>query len=124
MADATAVLFDELARRGHEPLLGQAVGSLRFEIVDEARTDVWLVTFDRGDVAVSREDLASDAVVRSQKGLFDAIAAGELNAMAAMLRGALTVEGDPELLVRFQRLLPAPEGRRGRGVAGTGSDRR
>jgi len=109
-ADPTAVLFDDVARRGREPLPGRAVGRIRFELVGDAGTDVWLVSFDKGDVSVSREDLAGECVVRTQKRQFDAIAAGEVNAMAAMLRGALTIEGDPELLVRFQRLLPARGG--------------
>ena len=32
--------------------------------------------------------------------------------MAAALRNELTIEGDPGFLVRFQRLFPAPTGRR------------
>ena len=124
MADATATLFDELAARGHEPLLEHAVGSVRFELSDGSRTDVWLVTIDKGEVSASREDRAADCTVRAPKLLFDAIAAGEVNAMAALLRGALTVEGDPEVLVRFQSLLPAPPRRRARGAAGGGGDRR
>jgi predicted lipid carrier protein YhbT len=113
VADATAALFDELSRRGHEPLLDQAAGRVRFELFDESQTDVWLVTLNKGDIAVSREPLDADCVVRTQKTVFEAIAAGKVNAMAAVLRGALTVQGDPELLLRFQRLLPAPVRPRG-----------
>ena len=36
------------------------------------------------------------------------MATGEVNALAGLLRGELTVEGDPELLVLFQRVFPGP----------------
>jgi hypothetical protein len=40
--------------------------------------------------------------------------AGRVNAFAAVLRGTVTVEGDPTLLVLLQRLLPGPPNARGR----------
>jgi hypothetical protein len=107
MADATAEFFETLARRGHEPLLGKARGTLRFELAGDRRTETWRVTVDSGDVAVSRSKAAADCVVRTEKMLFDAIVAGEANAMTALLRGALAYDGDPEILVRFHRLLSA-----------------
>ncbi len=122
MADATAGFFDALARRGHEPLLGAAVGSVRFELVRESQIDIWRVRLDHGDVSVARDDrTAADCVVRADGVLFDGIAAGEVNAMAALLRGALAFEGDPELLVRLQRIFPSPPAAR---VAASGADRR
>jgi putative sterol carrier protein len=120
MADATAGFFDELARRGHEPLLGDAVGSVRFEVVSDAQIDIWRVELAKGDVSVSRDGGAADCVVRTGKQLFDGIASGEVNAMAALLRGALAFEGDPELLMRLQRLFPSPPAAR---VAASGADR-
>jgi putative sterol carrier protein len=121
MADATAGFFDELARRGREPLLGDAVGSVRVELVSDSRVDLWRVELDKGDVSVSRGGGAADCVVRADKRLFDGIAAGEVNAMAALLRGALAFEGDPELLLRLQRVFPPPPAAR---VAASGGDRR
>jgi putative sterol carrier protein len=38
--------------------------------------------------------------------LFDDLASGRANAMAAMLRGAVAVDGDRTLMIRFQRLFP------------------
>jgi ubiquinone biosynthesis protein UbiJ len=108
MADATAVFFDELARHGRVQLLGDAVGTLRFELVSGSRVEIWRVGLDHGDVSVSQDEGDADCVVRGDKALFDGIASGEVNAMAALLRGALTFQGDPELLVRLQRLLPSP----------------
>jgi putative sterol carrier protein len=104
--DATAGFFDELGRRGHEPLLIKARGTARFEIVDGTRTLRWLVAVDEGDIRVSRRNAAPDCVVRADKTVFDRVAAGELNFMAAVLRGELVVEGDPRLLVLLQRLFP------------------
>src|SRR6266536_650894 len=125
MTDAGAGFFDELGRRGHEPLLEKATGSIRFDLADGKRTDRWLVTLDRGDVSVSRKNVAADCIVRADRTLFDAMASGDVNGMAAYLRGELTLEGDPELLVLIQRVLPGPatRGAPHRGSAG-GSDRR
>ena len=114
MTDSTAEFFQELGRRGHEPLLEKATGIVRFDLVDGRRTERWLVTLDRGDVSVSRKNAAADCIVRGDRSLFEAMATGEANAMAAYLRGELTLEGDPELLVLFQRVLPGPPKRRRR----------
>ena len=69
---------------------------------------------DNGDVAVSRKNAKADCTVRAKKELFDRIAEGEVNAAAAVLRGALTIDGNVELLVRLQRLFPGPPVRRAR----------
>jgi putative sterol carrier protein len=114
MSDSTAEFFQELGRRGHEPLLEKGTGTVRFDLVDGTRIDRWLVTLDKGDVSVSRKNAAADCVVRAERKLFDAMASGGVNAMAAYLRGELTLEGDPELLVLIQRVLPGPAYRRAR----------
>jgi putative sterol carrier protein len=117
MTDATQEFLRELGSRGHEPLLGNATGVVRFDLVDGERTDRWLVTLDRGNVSVSRKNVTADCIVRADKTLFDAMAVGEVNALAAYLRGDLALEGDPELLVLIQRVLPGPAPtRRGRDV--------
>ena len=115
MADPTAEFFDSLAERGHEPLLEKATGTLRFDLRDGKKVDRWLVAVDKGDIAVSRRNVRADCVVSADKALFDRIASGKANALAAMLRGEMGVEGDVRLLVAFQRLLPGPP-RRGGGA--------
>jgi putative sterol carrier protein len=112
MTDATAEFFQRLAGRGHEPLLEKVKGTIRFDLVDRARTERWLVTLDKGDVSVSRKNVAADCIVRAEKTLFDAMVSGDANGMAALLRGELTFDGDPEFLVLFQRVLPAPAAQR------------
>lgn len=100
--------FDGLAARGHEPILSSMSGTLRFDVTNGRRTQHWYVTVRKGDVEVSREDAAADAVLRVGRELFASIAAGTTNAMAAMLRGELELDGDLGLIVSFQRLLPGP----------------
>jgi SCP-2 sterol transfer family len=125
MTDSIAEFFHGLGHRGHEPLLEKATGIVRFDLVDGKRTDRWLVTLENGDVSVAHKNAAADCVVRTERTLFDAMTRGKVNGMAAYLRGALTLEGDPELLVLIQRVLPGPSTRRARGGGeGRWSDRR
>ena len=109
MSDPTTEFFDSLARRTHEPLLEKTKGSLRFEIARGKTKKRWFVSIDDGDVNVSRRNAAADAVVRADGALFDRLVTGQENAMAALLRGAMVVEGDPDDLILFQRLFPSPQ---------------
>ena len=108
MTDATTLFFDELDRLGHLPALGKLEATMRFDLAHEGKTDRWLVAIDKGDVAVSRRNARADCVLRADRSLFERLAGGQANAMAALLRGDIRVEGDPQLLVLFQRLLPGP----------------
>ena len=104
MTSQTSEFFAELGRRGHEPLLEKATGVIRFEIVDDGRNERWVVAIDNGDIDVSRRNVVGDCTLRLPRALFEQIAGGEVNPMAAMLRGALRAEGDWHLLVLTQRL--------------------
>jgi len=106
--DATATFFERLASRGHEPLLQSASGTLRFELKNGSRTQFWFVKITKGDVAVSNANAEADSVIRTTKVLFDQMATGRANAMAAMLRGVLRAEGNLGLVMSFQRLFPGP----------------
>ena len=108
MTDATTEFFHELEARGHDPRLKKATGTLRFDLMNGKRTARWLVTIEKGDIAVSHKNLKADCVVRADRKLFDGITSGEVNAFAAALRGTIGIEGNPELMVVFQRLFPAP----------------
>ena len=48
----------------------------------------------KGVVRVSRGDEAADAVVATDRELFNRIVTGEANATAAILRGTVVVAGD------------------------------
>jgi putative sterol carrier protein len=106
--DATAAFFEELAARGHEPLLQKAKGTVSFELDEGKRTQRWVATVDGGAIGVSRKRAAADSIVRTSKELFDGVVRGEVNVMAALMRGAIVVEGDPELVILFQRVFPGP----------------
>jgi predicted lipid carrier protein YhbT len=124
MADATADFFEALVERGHEPLLETATGTVRFDLRDGKKTDRWLVSIVKGDLAVSRRNLQADCVVTTDKTLFEDVASGRANAFAALLREEMGVEGDVRLLVAFQRLLPGPSRPRKRRPSSTAAGRK
>lgn len=110
--DPTARFFAELAERGHEPLLRKASGAMRFDLRDGRKTRRWLLAFDNGDIAVTQGDRDATCVLRADKAVFDRVAGGRMNAVAAVLRGELEVSGDWRMLVRLQRLFPSPPRKR------------
>lgn len=112
--DPTARFFAELAGRAHEPLLRKATGRFRFDVVDGRRTRRWIVTVDGGNLGVAAGGGDASCVVRADKGVFDKLAGGRLNPVAAVLRGDLQVSGDWRLLVLMQRLFPGPRASRRR----------
>ena len=113
MADLTTAFFERLAAQGRSPLLRSESGTLRFDLADGDLEECWFVTIEKGEVSVSREDRAADCVVRAEKALFDGMVAGDVNATAATLRDALTMEGKAGLFLFFQRLFPGPAGAEG-----------
>jgi predicted lipid carrier protein YhbT len=109
MPSPTDEFFEELNHRGYDPLVARVQGTLRFEVTHRGATDVHNVTVDRGHLSVSGDGGHADCAIRVERSVFDAIVSGKSNAMAALLRGALSAEGNPEMMVIFQRLLsPAP----------------
>jgi alkyl sulfatase BDS1-like metallo-beta-lactamase superfamily hydrolase len=117
MADAVAVVLDSLAARGHEPRLEGMTAAVRFDVLDGRRTQHWLLTVKNGDIEVSRKNAAADLVIRCERPLAERLFTGKANAMSAVLRGELTVEGSADLLVLIQRLLPRPRAARQKGAA-------
>jgi putative sterol carrier protein len=109
MGEATTEFLEGLAQRGHEPLLETTTGTLRLDLLKNgAQKERWLLSFDKGEVAVSHKSGATDCTIRAPEALFDGVSRGEVNPLAAVLRGEMSIEGDSRLLVRFQRLLPSP----------------
>jgi putative sterol carrier protein len=90
------------------PSIARARGTIRFDLTDDGRTKHVRVELDRGRISVSRGAGAADCVVRVDAKLFGDLAAGKANPLAAVLRGVLTFDGDPELLVLFRRALTEP----------------
>jgi len=107
-ADGIVRFFQELGRRGHEPLLAKVTGRVRFDLVEGGRTDRWLVAVDKGDTAVSHKGGAAECTIQADRALLERLCRGEENAIAAVLRGALVCSGDVELLFAIQRIFPGP----------------
>jgi hypothetical protein len=108
ITDAATAFFNEVATHGHIPMLGRVTGTIRFDLVDGQETDSYFVTIKDGDVALSDNRGDADCVVRTDRALFEQLATGEANALAATLRGQVIPTGKTELLVNFQRLFPGP----------------
>jgi hypothetical protein len=113
MADPVAEFFDTLARRGHDLVVKGDGGTVRFDVSRGRRVDHWLVTLKQGHIEVAHRTGDADCIIIGDLALFEDIVNGRLNAFAALLRGALWVTGDHELLVNVQRLFPAPPDRSG-----------
>ena len=103
-----AGFFDELARRGTEPLLHKVSGRIRFDLLDGTDTTSWTLTVHQGGLSVTQEAGPADCTIRGERTVFEELAAGRRNFMAAVMRGALTCYGDLELLLAAQRIFPAP----------------
>jgi len=123
MTDATSAFFEDLDRRGEEPLLRNVSGTLRFDVEDGRRVESWFIAVEKGDVTVTHGKGEADAVIRADRALVDAMVSGKLNPMAAFLRGAVEVRGDLGLVISFQRLYPGPPPARKKSSAGPTSTR-
>ena len=109
MADAATNFFEELAQRGSVPPHNRLKATLRFDLEHPQGLDRWFVDLDHQDVSVSHRNEKADCVVRTDRDLFGAILEGRINAMAAMLRGLIGIEGDPTILMMFQRAFRGTE---------------
>ncbi len=96
-----AAFFEELANRGHVPLLGHVSGTLEFDIEDTERR--W-VTVNRGDLVVTRTPVKADCVLSCDAQTFTRILGGEQNPVAAAIRGAVKVTGNVALGLSIQRV--------------------
>ena len=106
--DATEGFFEALDGRDDEPALRHLTGTVRFDLRRNGGVDSWMVTLTDGRVDVSRGHAESDCVATMTKSLFEALTRGEANAIAAALRGEVELEGQPALVLAFQRLFPGP----------------
>jgi putative sterol carrier protein len=109
MADATTEFMNDLGRRGHDPRLRKVNETVRFDLVNGEKTDRWLVHIEKGDVTVTHKGGAADTVIHADRRLFDRMARGEVNPVAAVLRGDARLEGAVKSVVVVQRLFPGPQ---------------
>jgi len=113
-ADPISQFFADLAAPGHLATFEGDSATLRFDVRDGGQVHHWYVAVSNGDVAVTRQNKAADAVINVERAPFQAIVTGRMNGQAALLRGVLTCEGSMAALMMFQRCLPGPPGSTGR----------
>lgn len=120
MSEPIEEFFERLTRSVPDRLR-RADGSLRIDLTSGTTIERWFVTMHGGDVSVSHRNAKADSVIRTSKDQFEGMVTGRVNAMSAALRGVVSLEGDPTLLVLFQRALPGPPSTAtGQGAAATG----
>jgi hypothetical protein len=112
-SDPTARLFERISRLGRVDALADVDGRLRFDVHVADRVEQKAIIVHHGQISVAHELDDPDCVVDVDKELLDRMAAGQSNAMTALLRGEMMVSGDVKLLVLLERLLPGPAGAHG-----------
>jgi hypothetical protein len=115
MTNPTTEFLEELGRRGYLNLFENIRGRLRLDLRHDGDADNWLVEADNGHVRVSRTRADADCVIHSDRDFFDRVVTGEANALAALLRGVIEIEGDLHLALMLGRALPGPPQTRWRG---------
>jgi putative sterol carrier protein len=108
VTDPTSDFFGNLETHG-APLLANVEASIRIDLDQGKTTQHRLLTIDRGKVSVSQKNAKADAVLHTDKEMFDRLVQGEVNPIASFLRGLWRAEGNPELVVLFQGLFPASQ---------------
>jgi len=107
---ATREFFDRLGRKENASLLRQISGTVRFDLAHDEQVDYWFVAFEDGRANLVREQRDAESVLRTDQEVFEGMARGEINPMAAMLRGQIMVLGDLRLLILIERMMPGPPG--------------
>ena len=110
MAGNIEAFFERLG--GHDTGLAHTTGTIRIDLEDDGQIERWLISIRDGDVSVSRRNAKADCVLRMGRSVFEGMVAGKVNSLAAVIRGIVTIEGHPGLVVRLQRLFPGPGGSR------------
>ena len=104
MTNPTQEFFDDVARRGHEPMLERLSATVRWDITDGDQVEHRVITIEHGDLSVTVGHEPADCVITLERAVCDDVVTGRTSALAALLRGAAAVEGDPELMILTQRL--------------------
>jgi predicted lipid carrier protein YhbT len=111
MVDLTTEFFERLVGIP-QPLLSRVTTTVRVDLEDGKSAEHWLMNIDQGRVSVTRRKAKADSILHMDRALFERLITGRANAMASVLRGLLTVEGDTTHLVAVQRIFPGPPHRK------------
>ena len=115
MTNPTTEFLEELGRQGYLKLFENMRGSVRLDLTHDGDADNWLVEVEYGRVRVSHTSADADCVIHSDRVFFDRVVTGEANALSALLRGMIEIEGDLHLALVLGRALPGPPQSRWRG---------
>jgi hypothetical protein len=112
--DPTEEFFEQLAHRGYEPRLVRFAGTIRFEVDRDRPAEHWLVRIDQGRIQVTREDGQADLTIKADRAALNRIfgtGGGSRDIMAAYVRQAIMVEGNPRMLFVLRIVGESPAGR-------------
>jgi hypothetical protein len=112
-ADPVRAFFESLTEPGYLATFAGQSATLRFDITGGPHTERWHVAVQDGKVAVARHGSRPEAVIQISRPHFEDLAAGQLNAQTAILRGLLSCSGSMAAFIMFQRCLPSPPGSTG-----------
>jgi len=101
--------FEELGHRGHEPLLERITATIRWDILDGDEVERRWVRIEHGDLSTAIGDADADCVITAERAVCEDLMSGRSTSLAAVLRGAAAVDGDPRLAVLAQRLFRTPQ---------------
>jgi len=107
MKEPTRQFFANLAEQ-QQALPGKPTGVMRIDLADGERTEHWYLVIRKGDVTVSHRGPEPDCTVSTDLATFEAIISGKMNAMAAVLRGAVEIQGRFALMTALQRFFAGP----------------
>ncbi len=103
MSDTTQAFFEQLAKRGYEPLLHSVSGSFHWDIEGAGS---WFVVVKNGALSVSRDKAGADCVLACSKEDFDRMVVGKQNPTTLLMQGKMKITGNIGLAQMFQRLFP------------------
>ncbi len=100
--------FDQLAKLPDKSIFRGHTGTIAFDLATDGRVEHWYAVIGESSCSGGPGDAPADARIQLTKDLFKRIVTGRTNAMAAVLRGAMAVEGDVSLAMSFDRIFPGP----------------
>lgn len=107
--DPTARFFADLSKRTLR-LPPDTCVKVGIDLGHDGETDHWFVKFDGSRAHVAREGGDAIVTIRTRKELFDRIATGEANLLAALYRNEITFEGRLAYLAYLRASLPNQPG--------------
>lgn len=106
----TRSFFEELAKRGYEPLMHRVTGTYDFDIAGAGH---WLVHVDAGKLHVSEIHPGShrkgtpDCTIACSANEFGEVLQGKQDLVTAFMQGRMQVSGSVAMGVGFQRIIGA-----------------